>query len=570
MTDAELVFTGGPVFTADAARTRTHAVAVRGGRIVAVGRGAEALVGPSTEVVDLSGKLLVPGFQDAHVHPVWGGLDLLRCDLRSATDRAGYLALVAEYARIHADAAWIVGSGWSMPAFPGGTPLAADLDAVVPDRPVMLMNRDGHGAWVNSRALELAGVDTRTPDPADGRIERDANGAPTGTLHEGAISLVNGLLPPVTAETMARALLRGQEYLHSFGVTAWQDAIVGTYGNADDPAPAYLACATSGQLTARVIGSLWFERDRGVEQLDDLRHRRETFTHGRFRATSVKIMQDGIPENFTAAMLDPYLSPCGCGKRGNDGAGGDSNGGKGDGITFFPRELLLEAVPALDAAGFQTHFHAIGDRAVRDCLDAVAAAITANGRGDLRHHIAHLQVVHPDDVPRFGRLGVAANLQFLWAVLEAQMIELNLPFLGPERGSWQYPFRRLQETGAVLVAGSDWPVSTPNPLAAIHVAVNRTPSPSEVAPGGEHEAFEHEVFLPEQRLDLASALAAYTSGSAWVNHLDDVTGTVSVGKDADLVVLDRDPFAGPPTDIGNTRVLQTFVAGARVYAAPDA
>ncbi|ONH29008.1 amidohydrolase [Pseudofrankia asymbiotica] len=556
MTDADLVFAGGPVFTADAARTRTHAVAVRGGRIVAVGRGAEAMVGPSTDVVDLSGKLLVPGFQDAHVHPVWGGLDLLRCDLRSAGDRVGYLALVAEYARTHPDVAWIIGGGWGMPAFPGGTPLAADLDAVVPDRPVMLMNRDGHGAWVNSRALGLAGIDARTPDPADGRIERDASGVPTGTLHEGAISLVNRLLPPVTAETMVQALLRGQEYLHSFGVTAWQDAIVGTYGNAGDPAPAYLACATSGELTARVVGSLWFERDRGVEQLDDLRHRRETYTHGRFRATSVKIMQDGVPENFTAAMLDPYLSPCGCGNGG---------GGKGRGITFFPRELLLEAVPALDAAGFQTHFHAIGDRAVRDCLDAVEAAITANGRGDLRHHIAHLQVVHPDDVPRFGQLGVAANLQFLWAVLQAQMAELNLPFLGPERGSWQYPFRRLQETGAVLAAGSDWSVSTPNPLAAIHVAVNRTPAPTEAAPSGEHE-----VFLPEQRLDLASALAAYTSGSAWVNHLDDVTGTVTVGKGADLVVLDRDPFAGPPADIGNTRVLQTFVAGARVHAAPDA
>jgi predicted amidohydrolase YtcJ len=558
MTDADLVFAGGPVFTADAARTRTHAVAVRDGRIVAVGRAAEGLVGAATEVVDLAGRLLVPGFQDAHAHPAWGGLDLLRCDLRPAVDKAGYLARVGAYARANPNETWVVGSGWSMPAFPGGTPLAADLDAVVPDRPVLLMNRDGHGAWVNSRALGLAGIDARSPDPADGRIERDGDGVPTGTLHEGAVSLVSRLLPPVTPDMMIRALLRGQEYLHAFGVTAWQDAIVGTYGNAHDPAPTYLAAARAGQLTARVVGALWFERDRGVEQVDELRHRREAYTHGRFRATTVKIMQDGIPENFTAAMIDPYLSPCGCGQA--------KSGDKGSGITFFPRELLLEAVPALDAAGFQTHFHAIGDRAVRDCLDAVEAAIRANGRGDLRHHIAHLQIVHPDDVPRFGRLGVAANLQFLWAVLEAQMIELNLPFLGPERATWQYPFRGLQGTGAVLTAGSDWPVSTPNPLAAIHVAVNRTPAPTETAAPSDG----HEVFLPEQRLDLASALAAYTSGSAWVNHLDDVTGTVTVGKEADLAVLDRDPFGGPPTDIGGTRVLQTFVAGRRVFAAPDA
>jgi predicted amidohydrolase YtcJ len=558
VTHADLVFTGGPVFTADSARSRTHAVAVTAGKIVALGRAVADLVGPHTEVVDLTGKLLVPGFQDAHVHPVWGGLDLLRCTLDRAASRAEYVATIACYAAAHPDEQWILGGGWSMPAFPGGTPLARDLDAVVPDRPVILMNRDGHGAWVNSRALALAGIDARTPDPADGRIERDPDGAPSGTLHEGAVSLVDRLVPAATPETLLAALLKGQEYLHSFGVTAWQDAIVGGYGPRADPAATYLAAARSGRLTGRVVGALWLERGRGAEQLDDLRHRRETFTHGRFRATTVKIMQDGVAENFTAAMLDDYVPrTCGC-------AGHAPASGLGNGIAFFDRETLLETVPALDAAGFQAHFHAIGDRAVRDCLDAVEAAIAANGRGDLRHHIAHLQVVHPDDVPRFGRLGVAANLQFLWAVLEDQMVELTLPFLGTERAGWQYPFRSLQQTGAVLAAGSDWSVSTPDPMAAIHVAVNRLPAPSE-APAGEHD-----VFLPEQRLDLASALAAYTSGSAWVNRLDDVSGTVAVGRDADLVVLDRDPFGGPPLDIGYTRVLQTFIAGTRVHAAPDA
>lgn len=546
MTAVDLVFTGGPVFTADAVRSRTHAVAVSAGKIVAVGREAEALARDAAEVVDLAGKMLVPGFQDAHVHPVWGGLDLLRCNLAEDHDVEGYLARIAAYCAEHPDEEWILGGGWAMAAFPGGTPTAELLDRVVADRPAFLVNRDGHGAWANTRALERAGITDTTPDPADGRIERDADGRATGTLHEGAMKLVNRLLPQDPPERMREALLRGQAFLHSHGITAWQDAAVGGYGDAGDPAPAYRAAAQSGELTARVVGALWFARGQGIEQLPDLLHRRETFSHGRFSATSVKIMQDGVAENFTAGMLEPYVDPCGH--------------AHGDGISFVPREVLLEAVPVLDAHGFQVHFHAIGDRAVRECLDAVEAAIARNGRSDHRHHIAHLQVVHPDDIARFGHLGVAANIQALWAVYEQQMIDLTLPFLGPERSEWQYPYRSLQNAGAVLVAGSDWSVSTPDPFAAIHAAVNRVATPEE-ADG------DHPPFLPEQQIDLASALAAYTSGSAWVNHLDDVTGTVTVGKEADLVVLDRDPFAAPTDEIGATRVLQTFVAGERVWGA---
>ncbi len=546
---ADLAFVGGPVFVADSVRSRTDAVAVKNGRIVATGSAARDAIAATTEVVDLGGRMLVPGFQDAHVHPVWGGLDLLRCSLAEDHGRPAVLARIAAYAADHPDADWILGGGWAMADFPGGTPLAEDLDRIVPNRPVFLMNRDGHGAWANSVALERAGIRRDTPDPLDGRIERDATGAPTGTLHEGAMSLVNRLLKRDDPETMLEALRLGQEYLHSFGVTAWQDAAVGDYGDAADPAPAYLAAAQSGLLTGRVVGALWFDRARGIEQLPELLDRRERFTAGRFSPTTVKIMQDGVAENFTAAMLEPYL----------DGHGGHTHN---DGLSFVPREVLLEAVPQLDAAGFQVHFHAIGDRAVRDCLDAVEQAVLRNGRGDRRHHIAHLQVVHPDDVPRFRQLGVAANMQSLWAALEPQMVDLTLPFLGERRSAWQYPFGDLLRAGAVLAAGSDWSVSTPNPLAAIHVAVNRL-----AAPGQEDR--EYEVFLPEQRLDLATSLMAYTAGSAWVNHLDRSTGSVEVGKYADLVVLDRDPFEGDPRGIGDTRVLQTFLEGERVFASSD-
>jgi predicted amidohydrolase YtcJ len=548
MTYADLVFHGGAVFTADTVRSRATAVAVTDGRIVAVGGdGIRDLIGPSTEVVDLTGRMLVPGFQDAHVHPVSGGLELLRCDLNEATTEAEYLDTVAAYAAAHPDEEWILGGGWAMSAFPGGTPTAAALDRVLPDRPAFLPNRDGHGAWVNTEALRRAGIDRHTPDPVDGRIERDADGRPTGTLHEGAMSLVNRLVPDPSPEFLRDALVAGQRYLHSYGITAWQDAIIGDYSDLIDQGETYRQAAIDGTLTGRVVGALWWDRTQGLEQIPSLVERRSRFSHGRFQATSVKIMQDGVAENFTAAMLEPY----------HDGHGHFTDN---SGISFVPPEILAEAVPQLDALGFQVHFHAIGDRAVRECLDAVEHAIARNGRSDGRHHIAHIQVVHPDDIPRFRDLGVAANMQSLWATLEPQMVELTLPFLGEPRDAWQYPFGDLLRSGAVLAAGSDWSVSSPNPLAAIHTAVNR-----QAAPG--YEEGDYEPFLPEQAIDLGTSLTAYTAGSAWVNHLDGDTGTIEVGKYADLAVLDRDPFAGPADQIGATRVLQTFVEGARVYAA---
>ncbi|MEU9118988.1 amidohydrolase [Streptomyces sp. NPDC048506] len=546
---ADLVFRSGPVHTVDAARSRASAVAVRDGRIVAVGHDAEVgdLIGPGTDVVDLRGKLLIPGFQDAHVHPVGGGLELAQCDLSEAVSADAYRELISGYAAAHPQAPWITGGGWSLEAFPGGMPTREFLDALVPDRPVFLVNRDHHGGWANSRALELAGITSRTPDPADGRIERDADGRPSGMLQEGAMQLVGELIPEPTLAEQTAGLLRAQRLLHSYGVTAWQDAMLGRGPGTVDAVPAYLAARSAGQLTARVTGALWWERSRGAEQIPELVAKRAELTGGPLRATSVKIMQDGIAENHTAAMLSPYLTACGCTS--------DNSG-----ISFIDPEELRTYVTLLDAEGFQVHFHALGDRAVREALDAVEAARRANGRRDTRPHLAHLQVVHPDDVPRFRRLGATANIQALWAAHEPQMDELTIPFLGHQRASWQYPFGDLLRSGATLAAGSDWPVSSPDPLAALHVAVNRRlPEDPPSAP----------VFLPEQRIDLGAALAAYTAGSAYLNHLDD-TGSVQPGKLADLVVLDRDPFDGPPEEIAGTRVLQTFVGGRRVYASDDA
>ncbi|WP_116245811.1 amidohydrolase [Nocardiopsis sp. FIRDI 009] len=543
---ADLVFTNGPVLTSDGPPNGAGGVAVTAGRITAVGAAeADELVGPSTTVVDLDGRLLLPGFQDAHVHPVAAGLEMGRCDLTGAETGEETLTAVAAYAAAHPGREWITGGGWSMESFEGGAPHRSDLDALVPDRPVYLPNCDHHGAWVNSRALELAGITRHTPDPDDGRIERGPDGEPTGLLQEGAMGLVSRLMPEPAPAELRAALLRAQGHLHSLGITAWQDALVGSLGGIPDPSATYVELAREGALTARVVGALWWDRGRGAEQIPELVERRAALARGRFRADAVKLMLDGIAETGTAAMLDPYLDGCGCATANR-------------GTSFIDPRLLPDHVAELDRLGFQTHFHALGDRAVRDALDAVEAARRANGPSVNRPHLAHLQVVHPDDVPRFAALDATANIQPLWAAHEPQMDELTIPFLGPERAAWQYPFGSLHRSGARLAAGSDWPVSSADPLAGIHVAVNRV-SPGESGP----------VFLPRQRLDLATAVRAYTAGSAHVNRLDD-TGTIRPGALADLVVLDRDPFAGPAEAIHETRVVRTYVGGELVYAASGA
>jgi len=299
-----------------------------------------------------------------------------------------------------------------------------------------------------------------------------------------------------------------------------------------------------------VVGALWWDRGRGEDQIDDLVHLRERGRSGRFAATTVKIMQDGVCETFTAAVLEPYLDAAG---RITDKRG----------ISFVDPEALKGYVTALDRLGFQVHFHALAERAVREALDAIEAAAQANGPSDHRHHLAHIQVVHPDDVPRFRTLRAVANAQPLWAAHEGQMDDLTIPFLGEPRWRWQYPFGSLVRAGATLCMGSDWSVSSPDPLEEIHVAVNRVMPPTYLYGSGSDE-----VFLPDERLDLETSIAAFTIGSAYVNHLDHVTGSIEVGKYADLTVVDRDLFAHPVEEIANTHVDATFVEGVPVYG-PD-
>lgn len=549
MTDPDLdtAFVGGAVFDGRVLRPSCD-VGIAGGRIVAIGGDAvRAAIGEHTRVIDTTGRLLTPGFVDAHVHPTEGGVERLACDLTGASTREQYLETIRRYSDAHPGAEWIIGGGWSQAAFATAPPTRHELDQLCRDRPVALSNRDHHALWVNSRALDLAGINSATTDPGDGVIERDAAGKPLGLLQEGAAELVLRLQPTLSPGNLYAGFMEAQRYLHGVGITGWQDALIGDYGHhSSRELDVYDRAIARGELAGRVNGALWWDRDRGLEQLDELvavaaRHRHELF-----RVTTVKIMQDGVPENRTAAMIDPYLSTPAHRRHPHRG------------LSFIDPTDLARYVTAVDAVGLQVHFHAIGDRAVRECLDAVAAARRANGNATTTHHIAHVQIVHPDDIPRFAELGVAANIQPLWAAFDQQMVDLDLPLLGAARIEQQYPFAALSDGGADLCAGSDWPVTSADPWRGVHVAVNRR------HPAGDPD-WHPEALVPHQSISLAHALAAYTTGSARINGRHHYTGAIRLGYAADLTIADRNPFDLPTDQIGTTRTDETFFAGVSVY-----
>jgi len=533
---ADTIFRNGAVYTMDANRSWATAVAVRGGKIVYVGfdGGVDTLKGQETRVIDLGGRMLMPSFQDAHIHPISAGREALTVDLTELSSIEEYVSAIKTYADTNPDKAWILGGGWSMDVFgPGARASKKLIDAVVSDRPVFLTSSDGHTGWANSKALEMADIDEDTQDPASGIVDRNLEtGEIFGSLQEGAMELLAAHIPPPTPEFDQRSLQYAVDLLNRYGITAITDAWV-TQADLDT----YRALDDRGELTLRVVASLWWERTAGLEQIDNFKRLRDEYTRGNLNAGTVKILQDGVMENFTAVMSEPYF------------VDGDPTG-----IPMIEPEFLKEAVTAIDAEGFQVHFHAIGDAGISQCLDAVEAAIHANGNAHRRHHISHLQAIHPDDLPRFRELDVVANFQPLWAYADEYITELTLPFIGEERGNWMYTIRSVVNAGGMIAFGSDWQVSTANPFPQIETAVTRTDAEGDDAP-----------FMPHETIDLATALAAFTINSAYVNGIDDATGSIEVGKLADLIVLDRNLFGIPAKEISETKVLLTLFGGQPVY-----
>lgn len=544
---ADILFTGGHVWTGIERRAPLDSVAIRDGRIVGVGMAHDLgwALGPRTRRIPLAGRLLVPGFSDSHVHPLLAGLGRDRCMLTDLPDVSAYLEAIDLYATRHPERPWILGEGWSQGAFPGGLARASQLDEVVAERPVLLYSRDGHSAWVNSLALARAGITRDTLDPPRGRIERHGDGAPMGTLHEAATALVERHAPVAPPAELEAALRWGQGELHRLGVTGWHDADVTVEQQA-----AYLALEARGELTGRVALALRWVPDRGMEQVSELVARREAIRSdgaGRVRAVSVKLFQDGVVENATAALLEPY----------QDGRG---RAPRDRGPSVYSAKQLRDICVALDRERFAVHAHAIGDRAVREVLDALTVARKTNGPRAPRHSIAHLQLVHPTDLPRFRALGVVANCQPFWAYPDDDVRGLDRTLLGADRVARMYPFGSLQRVGTTLAIGSDWNVTTADPLQLLEVAVRRIdPAHRSARPLGP----------ASERLTPEAALRAATRGSAYVNWSDDESGTIELGKAADLVLLDRDPLAAGGGPFGDARVLLTLIDGRPVWAHPD-
>jgi len=546
---ADTVLRGGAIYTVDAARSWAEALAIRAGKIVFVGEeaGIDAHIGPETTVIELNGKMVLPGFQDSHIHPVSAILKTKMCNLRGLTGRAAYLEKIRECAHADPDSEWIMGSGWSHSAFDDNNrPDKKLLDDIVPDRAISLVSYDGHSAWANSKAMELSGVDESTENPPSGIIERyPGSREPIGLfLEDPAIKLINAAAPDFTDEARFQALLEVQSYLNSLGITSVQDAWVelenvGPYGTL----PAYHRAAAENRLSLRVVAALYWRPTRGMEQLERMKEIRSDAGSGYFKATSIKIWQDGVMHTHTSKLLEDYT---------------DRPGERG--LSMFKQERLNQVVAALDAEGFQVHIHADGDGALRESLNAFEYAREQNGKRDSRHHVAHLELVHPDDIPRLRGLGVIANVQPLWSTSRYYIGDLINVKLGEKRKPWMEINRSFLKEGVTVAYGSDWFVTSPNPMDLLEAAVTRIRPALPL-----EDKRTAEPMLPGEEVTLGDAIASYTINGAYANHQEETTGSLETGKLADIVVLDRNLFDTEPVRISETQVLLTFLGGQLVH-----
>ncbi len=537
-TKADRIFVNGRLWTGNPAQPWAQALAVRDSKIQAVGDTAAILKlkEKTTDVVDLHGRLTLPGFDDAHLHFVSGSLGLENVDLGGAQTVADAQKLIVSFARTHPDAPWIVGGGWMYGTFPGGLPTRQQLDAAVSDRPAYLTAYDGHTAWCNSAALAAAGITKLTPDPADGVIVRDAAGNPTGVLKEAAKPLVRLLVPRPSADDKLRALKKGTDLAASYGLTSIQDASFDV-----DDIPVYEQLEREGRAKLRVYAAVPMNNKAPTAEelasLGELKTRRSK--HLRFGA--VKGFVDGVVESKTAAMLEPYAT------------------GGGAGHANFTPDELNRAVAAYDRAGFQIFLHAIGDKAIRMALDAYENAAKVNGTSGRRHRVEHIEVPQAAEIARFRGLGVIASTQAMFANPDPNTFAVYEPNLGPDRASRAMAFKALDDAGAVQAFGSDWPVVTCEVLKGIYCAVTRMAQDGTPAGG----------WQPHQRISVEAAVRHFTRDAAYASFEETVKGTLEAGKAADLVVLSDDIFAIPPEQILKARVVLTVMAGNDTYRAKD-
>lgn len=533
---ADLVLKNGVIYTVDAGRRRAEAVAIKDGVFLYVGTNdaMDRYIGEKTKVTDLGGKLVLPGFIDAHCHPSgaveqFGAVSLF--GMRSVAD---YQKAVGEFIVAHPGLEAVRGSGWSNTVFDGNGPRKEALDAVVADIPAALSSEDGHSTWVNTKTLELAGVTKDTRDPPGGVIERDPKtGEPSGTLRESAARLVFKVIPDFTADEIALGLEEYQKMALGFGITTAHEASLDPGGNS---LAAYKALERDEKLRMRFRASLFADPGEGIVQVAGLEAERAKNTGPLFRTGAAKIFVDGVVEGSTAFLKEPYVHKPGF-----------------RGEPLWTPEALDAVCVALDKAGLQLHFHVIGDAAVAEALDGIAAAAKANGPRDARPLLTHLQLVAPADILRFKALGAVAVPQPFWFMKDDYYTNLQVPYLGRERADAEYPMESFFKSGVPVASSSDYTVTIPcDPLQAIQIGVTRR------APG---TSGADDVLWPEEKATLEQMIASFTIFGAYANFLEKETGSIETGKSADLIVLDRNLFGLSPDDIGKARVVMTLFRG---------
>lgn len=554
---ATMVLRGGNVRTMDAQGRTATAVAVRGERIVAVGSDAEVsnYIGHDTRVIELKGRTLLPGFIDSHIHPAMGAERLAQCSVDGVALGVDEIVAYALSDCLPNEPQPVPAGKWIEIANVNPTNFvatAADLDRISATRPVALHGIDGHTEWVNSKALQLAGITAVTADPPGGQIERDAHGNPTGFLKDAAQGLVDSIIPPLTLDERVALAQQALDIIRSKGITSVQDA-----WTSESALQVYETLEAAGALKMRVRAALMSDiGDNEAEYQRLIGLRAKYATHPLIQADAVKIFSDGVIEypTQTAAMIKPYLD--------DHGQPTTNHGGR-----YFDQAVLNAYVARLDKEGFTIHTHSIGDFTTHAVLDALEAARQANGATDNRHQIAHLQIVDPADFARFKALGVYANMQLFWAQPDEYSLDAVQPYILPETHRYMYPAGSLKAAGATLVGGSDWPVDAlpgdpmPNtPMSATQIAVTRT-GPFADSP------YYGQTLHAEEVVPVGDMVAAYTTNAAKALRLDTKVGTIEVGKLADFVVLDHDPYATPADQLMQVAVMHTVFNGEVVYDA---
>lgn len=527
------LYVNAKIWTGEDAMPEAQALAIRGDRIVAIGDAVTvgALAGDGVPVIDLAGRRVVPGFNDAHWH-----LPTRRtADLAEAGNVPEILRRLREFAATLGPDEWITGRGWGPSDFPGNQPHRRYLDEIFPDRPVLLTDRDGHQTLANSRALALATVTRTTKDPENGRVDRDAEGEPTGLLKEAASSLVRRLIPPVTADQVYRSLLAEMDKAAAFGLTSLQ--VASGSGASGVEYEAYQRALREGTLKVRLRVAVPFERNVTEARLSEFVALRDRHRGGPLTFGIAKGMLDGTVDAHTAAMLEPYA------------------GGKDTGLPMWSQPDLNRVVAAYDKAGLQVQLHAIGDRAIKMALDAFAHAAMTNGTSGRRHRVEHVEVPALEDLPRFKTLGVIASTQAMFASPDAITLQNYAPALGPARASYSNAFKLFDDAGAVQAFGSDYPVFTMEVMRGVHAAVTRE-LPDGTPRGG---------WYPQHRISVGAAIRHFTRDAAFASFDEAGKGTLAVGKLADFVVLSDDIFGLAPSRLHDVRAVLTVMGGRETF-----